>query len=380
MFTATKIRLYPTLEQSTAFAKQFGCVRWAYNNALAESQKHYRETGKGLTYAKLAARLPALKQEFEWLKEADAQGLQQSIQHLSRAFENFFAKRGAYPAFKRKNDKQAVSYPQRVKLQGKRIYCPKVGWVKCVVHREIIGKIKTVTISRNACGHFYASVLTDNGEEAPEVSYVGKAIGVDVGLTNLAITSDGQKIDNKRLTRKHARNLKRKQQKLSRKQKGSNCRNKARRSVARVYERITNARKDHLHKVSRQIVNENQVIAVETLSVKGMMKNRNLAKTISDAGWGMLTSFLEYKSAREGKAFVRCDRWFPSSKTCSDCGYVVRKLPLNVRSWKCAECGAEHDRDINAAINIREEAIRMIKAGGQPVSASGGDVSHAAGE
>ena len=378
MFTATKIRLYPTVEQNIAFAKQFGCARWVYNNALGESQKHYRETGKSLTYAKLSVRLPALKQEFEWLKEADAQALQQSLQHLSRAFENFFAKRGSYPAFKSKRDKQSYAYPQRVKIEGNRIYCPKVGWVRCVVHREIVGRMKTVTISRNPCGHFYASVLTDDGEEAPQVSYDGKVIGVDVGLTHLGITSDGQKIDNKRLTRKHARNLKRKQQKLSRKQKGSNRRNKARRLVARVHERIANARKDHLHKVSRQIVNENQVIAVETLNVKGMTKNHKLAKAVSDAGWGMLSSFLEYKAAREGKAFVKCDRWFPSSKTCSSCGRMVRKLPLNVRSWTCAECGTKHDRDINAAINIRDEAVRMLKAGGQPVSASGGDVSHAA--
>lgn len=378
MFTATKIRLYPTSEQSIAFAKQFGCARWAYNNALSECQKHYRETGKSLTYAKLSVRLPSLKQEFEWLKEANAQALQQSLQHLARAFENFFAKRGSYPAFKSKRDKAAISYPQNVKIEGNRIYCPKVGWVRCVVHREIVGKMKTVTISRNACGHFYASVLTDDGEEAPQVSYDGKVIGVDVGLTHLAITSDGQKIDNKRITRKHARNLKRKQQKLSRKQKGSNRRNKARRLVARVHERIANARKDHLHKVSRQIVNENQVIAVETLNVKGMTKNHKLAKAVSDAGWGMLSSFLEYKAAREGKAFVKCDRWFPSSKTCSSCGHMVRKLPLNVRSWTCAECGTKHDRDINAAINIRDEAVRMLKAGGQPVSASGGDVSRAA--
>ena len=378
MFTATKIRLYPTVEQNIAFAKQFGCARWVYNNALGESQKHYRETGKSLTYAKLSVRLPALKQEFEWLKEADAQALQQSLQHLSRAFENFFAKRGSYPAFKSKRDKQSYAYPQRVKIEGNRIYCPKVGWVRCVVHREIVGRMKTVTISRNPCGHFYASVLTDDGEEAPQVSYDGKVIGVDVGLTHLGITSDGQKIDNKRITKKHARNLKRKQQKLSRKQKGSNRRNKARRLVARVHERIANARKDHLHKVSRQIVNENQVIAVETLNVKGMTKNHKLAKAVSDAGWGMLSSFLEYKAARDGKAFVKCDRWLPSSKTCSSCGHMVRKLPLNVRSWTCAECGTNHDRDINAAINIRDEAVRMLKAGGQPVSASGGDVSHAA--
>lgn len=378
MFNATKIRLYPTTEQSIAFAKQFGCVRWTYNNALAECQTHYEETGKSLNYHALAVRLPKLKQEFEWLKEADAQALQQSVKHLSRAFDNFFAKRGAYPTFKSKRDRQSFSYPQRVKFNGNRIYCPKVGWVKCVIHREMEGKLKTVTISRTSCGHFYASILRDDGLEAPAVSYDGKVIGVDVGLSHLAITSDGTKIDNKRIMSKHERNLKRKQQKLSRKQKGSKRRDKARRTVARVHERIANCRKDHLHKVSRKIVNENQVIAVETLNIKGMMKNHNLSKAVSDAGWGMLSSFLEYKAAREGKSFIKVDRWFPSSKTCSSCGQVVRKMPLNVRSWSCTRCGANHDRDVNAAINIRDEAIRILKAGGQPVSASGGDVSHAA--
>lgn len=376
MFNATKIRLYPTDEQSIAFAKQFGCVRWVYNNALAECQTQYRETGKSLNYHALAVRLPKLKQEFEWLREADAQALQQSVQHLSRAFENFFAKRGAYPTFKSKRGRQSFSYPQRVKFSGNRIYCPKVGWVKCVIHREMEGKLKTVTISRTACGHFYASILRDDGLESPDVSCDGKVVGVDVGLSHLAITSDGIKIDNKRIVRKHARNLKRKQQKLSRKQKGSKRREKARRMVARVHERIANARKDHLHKVSRKIVNENQVIAVETLNIKGMTKNHNLAKSVLDAGWGMLSSFLEYKAARDGKLFLKIDRWFPSSKTCSSCGHVVRKIPLNVRSWSCTKCGANHDRDVNAAINIRDEAIRTIKAGGLPVSASGGDVSH----
>ena len=374
MLNATRIRLYPTDQQAQALAVQFGCARWAWNNSLAESGKLYLATGKGLNYQSMCIRLPKLKQEFEWLGGADSQALQQSLQNLARAYENFFAKRGKYPRFKSKHGRQSIQYPQRVKIEGSRIYLPKVGWVECVVHREIIGHFKTVTVSRNACGQFHAAILTDNGEPKPVVSTDGKAIGIDVGLTHLAVTSDESKFANPRHLRKVERNLKRKQRKLSRKKKGSNSRNKARQLVARVHERVACARKDHLHKLSRRIVNENQVIVVEDLHVKGIMKNHCLAKATADVGWGMLTGFIEYKAARDGKAFVKCDRWYPSSKTCSACGSICDKMPLNVRAWDCAHCGAHHDRDINAATNIRDEGLRIL-AGGAPDSASGGNVS-----
>lgn len=375
MLNATRIRIYPSKRQAQALAVQFGCARWAWNEALAKSQELYRATGKGLNYHAMAVRLPKLKQEYEWLKDADSQVLQQSLQNLARAFENFFAKRCRYPRFKSKHGRQSIKYPQRVKLEGSRIYLPKIGWVSCVVHREIVGRIKTVTISRNACGQFHASILTDDDVALPAVSTEGKAIGIDVGLTHLAITSDGSKFDNPRHLRKAQRNLKRKQQSLSRKKKGSNRRNKARQLVARAHERIACARKDYLHKLSRRIVNENQVIAVEDLNVKGMMKNHKLARAVSDVGWGMFVNFLEYKAAREGKAFVKCDRWFPSTKTCSECGCVTETKALDVRSWDCPHCGAHHDRDVNAARNIRDEGLRIL-AGGLPAAARGGDVSH----
>jgi len=377
MLNATRIRLYPTDAQAQALAVQFGCARWAWNNALALTGELYRATGKGLNYHAMAIRLPKLKQEFEWLGEADSQALQQSLQNLARAFENFFAKRGRYPRFKSKRDRQSIQYPQRVKLDGAKIYLPKVGWTKCVVHREIDGRIKTVTVSRNACGQFHAAILTEDDEKAPKVSTVGKAIGVDVGLTHLAVTSDGSKFDNPRHLKKATRNLKRKQRSLSRKMKGSKSRDKARKLVARAHERVACARKDYLHKLSRRIVNENQVIAVEDLHVKGIMSNHNLAKATADVGWSMLTNFLEYKATRAGKAFVKCDRWYPSSKACSECGFVCEKMPLDVRFWTCAKCSAHHDRDINAARNIRAEGLRIL-AGGQPAAASGGNVRRSA--
>jgi putative transposase len=242
-----------------------------------------------------------------------------------------------------------------------------------VVHRDIIGTLKTVTVSRNACGQYHAAILTDDGKGLPVVSTDGKAIGIDVGLTHLAVTSDGSKFENPRHLLKAGKNLKRKQRKLSRKKKGSNSWNKARQLVARAHERVACARRDHLHKLSHRLVSENQVIVIEDLNVKGIMSNHCLAKATGDAGWGMLTGFLEYKAERAGKAFVKCDRWYPSSKACSSCGSICDKMPLNVRSWTCTNCGAHHDRDINAAINIRAEGLRIL-AGGTPATASGGNV------
>lgn len=202
MLNATRIRLYPTKQQAQALTVQFGCARWAWNEALAKTQELYRATGKGLNYHAMAVRLPKLKKEHEWLKDADSQALQQSLQNLARAFDNFFAKRGKYPRFKSKHGRQSIQYPQRVKLDGSKIYLPKVGWTKCVVHRKIAGKIKTVTISRNGCGQFHAAILADDEVALPAVSTKGKAIGIDVGLTHLAVTSNGSKFDNPRHLRK----------------------------------------------------------------------------------------------------------------------------------------------------------------------------------
>jgi putative transposase len=373
MLNATKVRLYPTSEQEHLLSCQFGCSRWTWNWALTETQRSYKETGKGMTFVAMCASLPVLKQERVWLSNADSQVLQASLRHLAAAFQNFFEKRARYPKFKSKHGKQSIQYPQRVKLDENRIYLPKVGQVEAVVHREIIGRIKTVTVSKNPCGHYYASILTDDDIPMIPVSTDGKAVGIDVGLTHLAITSDGSKFDNPRFISKSEKNLKRKQQKLSRKKTGSVSRSKARLIVARVHERITNQRRDYLHKVSRRIIDENQVVIVEDLNVKGMTANHNLAKAISDVGWSTLTAFLEYKAERDGKAFVKVSRWFPSSKVCSECGYQMGKMSLDIRSWVCPSCLTHHDRDINAARNIRDEGLRIL-ASGIGATASGGNV------
>lgn len=378
MLQATRIRLYPNEAEKSALAVQFGHARWVWNEALAETQHLYKETGKGLTWVSMTSRLPELKGTNEWLKDCDSQVLQSSLRNLAAAFQNFFDKRAGHPKFKKKGGRQSVQYPQRVTLDSDRIRLPKVGRVKCVVHRAIVGKIKTVTVSKTPCGHYYAAVLTETGVSVPPVYAEEKAVGIDLGLLYIAITSDGNKFPNPRHVRKHAKNLKRKQQKLSRCKKGSKSRIKARLKVARVHERVSNSRRDCLHKVSRRLVNENQVIAVEDLNVKGMTKNHNLAKAIHDAGWGELCRQLKYKAATEGKAFVEIGRWFPSSKTCSDCGHVIDKMPLEVRSWDCTACGSRHDRDINAAINIKQEALRILAAG-TAATAAGGSVRRSRG-
>ncbi len=364
MITATRIRIYPDEKQAEKLAKAFGCARWYWNNSLHKTQKVYQETGKGLGQYALNARLPDLKKEYEWLAETHSQVLQSVSLSLSRAFVNFFERRAKYPNFKSKHGKQTIQYPQGVKLvEGRKLYLPKIGHVKAVVHRKITGTIKTVTISKTPTGKYFASILTENGLDAPVISFGSKILGVDMGLTHLAITSDGSKFDNPKYVAKAQKNLKRKQKKLSRKMRGSNSRNKARILVAKVHEKVANARKDYLHKLSRRLVDENQVIAVEDLHVKGMMRNHCLAKSIGDAGWGAFTTMLKYKTEQAGKGYIEVNRFFPSSKACSCCLHVQPSMPLQTRSWRCDKCGALHDRDFNAAKNIRNEAQRLIAAG-----------------
>ncbi len=364
MLSATKIRIYPNIKQCELLAKSFGCARWYWNNSLAEIQSTYSETGKGLGQFQLNTRLPALKKENEWLGEPYSQVLQAVILNLANAFNNFFKKKAKYPKFKSKNDRQSIRFPQGVKIiEGCKIYLPKIGSVKAIVHREIKGKIRNVTISKDLSGKYFASILTENDLITPSTSLGGNILGIDVGLTDLAVTSNGFKFKNPKHLNKARKNLARKHQKLSRKTKGSNSRNKARLLVAKAYERVSNARKDYLQKLSTQLVNENQVIAVEDLHVKGMMKNHKLARSIGDVGWGMFTTMLKYKTARQGKGYIEVNRFFASSKTCSTCLHTIEKMPLNIREWTCDKCGSNHDRDINAAINIRNEAQRMITAG-----------------
>ena len=378
---AIKVRIYPTNEQKNILAQHFGCSRWWWNYALSHCIDTYKATGKGVKQASLNAMLPKLKKasETKWLKECYSQVFQATTLNLVTAYKNFFNGRAKFPRFKSKKNKQSIQYPQKVKVVDGNLKFPgKVGVIKTKFDkRQIEGEIKTVTISMTPSGRYFASILTQLEGDNPKLGHDGKVAGVDLGIKDFAIVNDGNKTSkfaNPRHLKKHEFNLARKQKKLSRKQKGSNTRNKARKIVARVHERISNIRVDYLHKLSRKLVNDNQVIVVENLNTKGMVRNHNLAKAISDAGWGMFVNFLSYKLENVGKVLVEIDRWFPSSKTCSSCLYQVSEMPLDVRMWECPNCGAKHDRDENAAKNIRAEGIRILQSSGTGDSANGGDV------
>ncbi len=376
MRNVVKVRLYPTPEQKRSLAKAFGSVRWLWNYCLAQNNKIYKETGKGLSAITMKKWIPQLKlqAETEWLKETYSQCLQASVINLGIAYKNFFEKRGGFPRFKSKHGKQSLQYPQNVKLLDDAVKFPRLGEIKANLHRTFEGELKTVTITKTKTEKYYASLLFDDRLPEPNPSHKGKAIGIDLGLTHFAISSDGSKFDNPRHIKKHERNLKRKQQKLSRKQKGSQARARARRLVAGVHEKISNARIDFLHKLSRKLVNENQVIITENLNIKGMVRNHKLAKSILDCGWGMFLKFIDYKCQKEGKVFLEIDRFFPSSKTCNHCLSVVDSLPLDLRTWDCPSCGTKNiDRDINAAKNIRDEGLRILSCGTRD-TAKGGSV------
>ena len=382
---AVKVRLYPTQEQEVLLAQHFGCARWWWNYALNKSIETYKQTGKGLSQSALNALLPKLKKDEEtlWLSECYSQVLQAVTLNLTTAYKNFFDGRARFPRFKSKHGKQSIQYSQNVKVVNGSVKLPgKVGTVKAKIHRDIEETIKTVTVSKDPSGKYYASILLETEGENLVPSSEGRVIGVDLGLKHFAVTSDGSKVskfDNPKHQVRHEKNLKRKQQKLARKHKESNSRHKYRKVVARVYERVSNSRADYLHKLSRKLVNENQVVVVENLHVKGMVRNHNLAKAISDVGWGMFTNFLAYKLENKGGKLVEIDRWFPSSKLCSNCYHQVDEMPLEIREWTCPHCGTHHDRDGNAATNIRAEGIRMLKADGASVSAVGGEVRPKAG-
>ena len=388
-----QVRLYPTKDQQIQLAHTFGCARWWWNYALNKSIEVYKETGKGLGQVALNALLPKLKKESEtlWLADCYSQVLQATTLNLTTAYKNFFDKRAGFPKLKSKHGKQSIQYPQNVKIVDGNVKLPgNIGIVKAKIHRPIDGKIKTVTVSKTPSGKYLASILTEieveccRGDTPPDKlssenpdTVEDKIYGIDLGLKHFAVVTEGEKVskyDNPKHLAKHEKNLKRKQQKLARKQKGSKSRNKYRKVVAKVYERVTNSRQDFLHKLSYKLVSDSQAVIVENLHVKGMVRNHNLAKAISDAGWGTFTNFLAYKLERKGAKLVEIDRWFPSSKLCSNCYHQVNEMPLDVREWTCSHCSTHHDRDGNAATNIRAEGIRILKAEGSAVSAVGGEV------
>lgn len=349
---AYKFRLYPNQEQQENLVRQFGCARFVYNHFLRQRIDHYAATGKGLSYHMTAKLLTDLKctAGFEWLQEANAQALQQSLRDLDTAYKNFFDMRAAFPSFKSKHDKQSFRVPQAFRVEDDRLIIPKTSPIKIVVHRPIEGVMKQVTLSRTKSGRYFASILCE--VEIPEPEYKGGAIGIDLGLTDFIVTSDGEREPTPKYLRRAEKRLKRLQRCVSRRQKGSKGREKARRELAKQHEKVANQRGDFLHKLSRRLVDENQVITVESLHVKGMMRNHHLAKSIADAGWSEFVRQLKYKGEWYGCEVQQVDRFFPSSKRCHECGYINQALTLAQREWACPACGVLHDRDVNAAQNI----------------------------
>ena len=368
---AYRFRCYPTPEQEVILARTFGCARFAYNHMLRLRTDAWFKEQKRIDYHATSAALTALKKqpEFVWLNEVSSVPVQQALRHLQTAFGNFFAKRARYPSFKRKDGPQSAEYTTSAfKWDGKALKLAKMGTPLDVRFSRTIpraAKVTTVTVSKDAAGRYFVSMLCDDTVSAkPDAD--GK-VGIDLGLTHFAILSGGEKVAAPNTFRKHEAKLAKLQRRLAKKQKGSANRKKAKLKVAKLHAKIADSRKDFLHKLSTRLVNENQVIAIESLAVSNMQKNRCLAKSISDASWSEFVRQLEYKAQWYGRTLIGIDRWYPSSKRCSDCGHTVSKLPLSVREWVCPECGTIHDRDINAARNVLAAGL-AVSAHGEAVS------------
>lgn len=354
-----QFRLYPTMEQEKTLASQFGQARFVYNFFLRKRIDYYASNkGKekqSLNYHDTAKMLTELKQQPDtiWLKESNSQSLQQSLRHLDNAYTHFFRDGFKFPNFKKKSRKQSFSVPQHFDIDviGKHLHIPKVTPIKIILHREIEGTAKNITISKTPSGKYFASILCEI-EKDTKSKQTGGEVGIDLGLKSFLVTSNGETVDAPKFLRKSEVKLARLQQLLSRKVKGSNRRNKARIKVARIHEKIVNQRMDFLHKLSCRLVRDNQSIFAEDLNVKGMVRNHNLAKSISDSGWSEFVRQIKYKSEWNGVYFGQIDRFFPSSKRCNHCGWINESLSLKDREWTCQGCNQTINRDFNAAQNI----------------------------
>ena len=375
MKRATRVRIYPTDEQAAFLNAQFGAVRFAYNKALHISRHMYLRHGVSLRPARDIKPFLAVAKKsrrYSWLKEYDSLALQQAVINLDKAFANFFQKRAKFPAFKSKHGKQS-SYHPNGRVLTDAIQLPKLKPVRANIHREIVGKISSITITRSATGKYYASILADDGQEAAaKPAYITAVTGYDLGLSHYLIGNDGSKVANPHHLVNAYRRLRRDSKALSRKKLGSANRRKARIRFAAQHERVANARADFQHKLSRRIIDENQAVIVETLKSANMMKNRRLARHIGDAAWSGFVAKLAYKAESAGVHLVRLDQWFASSKTCHCCGHSMPEMPLKVREWTCPGCNAAHDRDINAAVNIQHKGITELMAAGLVVKAHRG--------
>ncbi len=375
IFRTYQFELQPTQEQKVLLDKHFGCIRFVFNHFLNERKEKYQVDKKSDNYYTQCATLTELKKKEEtiWLKEVNSQSLQFALKCLDSAYVNFFAGRAKFPRFKSKKNKNTFTVPQFAKLEADRFYAPKFKeGIKMNVHREVKGEIGKCTLSKTPTGKYFVSILSEEQYKPKEKT--GKTCGIDLGIKDFAITSDGIKFKNNKYTKKYERKLAKAQKHLSRKTKGSNSFEKQRRKTALIHEKITSSRMDNLHKVSHKLISDYDVICLEDLNVKGMVKNHKLSKHISDASWGAFVRLLEYKANWNDKQVVKINRFYPSSKTCCECGWVNQDLNLSTREWTCKSCDKTHDRDLNAAKNILKEGLKILNSAGT-VENTGGAIN-----
>ena len=371
-----KFRIEPTQEQQVLLNKHFGSVRYVYNYFLNQRKTEYLENKKSITYNQQAGHLTKLKIEMEWLKEINSQSLQYSLKCLDTAYQGFFNKRTKFPNFKSKHNKNSFTVPQEVYIKNLELLIPKFkNGIKMIMERKINGVVKRATISKTPTGKYFVSILTEL--EYQPVSKTNQSVGIDLGIKDFLVLSDGSKIKNHRFTKHYERTLALNQKHLSKKTKGSIRYEKQRLKVAKIHEKITNSRMDLIHKTTNKLIHDFDIIYLEDLNIKGMSKRckprqdengkylpnkqsakSGLNKSILDVSWGTFIDVLEYKASWNDKQVIHIDRFFPSSKACSKCGWINNNLTLKDRTWVCPKCGEKHDRDVNAAINILNEGYR----------------------
>ena len=364
MLRTYKYKLKPNDEQIVLLNKHFGSIRFVYNRFLNERKTEYETNKNSINYYDNAKSLTELKKDdnYSWLKDINSQSLQDSLKNLETAYKNFFKFNKGFPRFKSKHRKNSFTVPQSVKLNKNELSIPKFKEpIKVIIDRTFNGIIKQCTISKTTTNEYFVSILVET--EYVKLEKTGKQIGIDLGLKDFAITSDGYKYKNNRYTKTYEKQLKKHQQHLSRKTKGSNRYIKQRIKVATIHKKITNSRIDNLHKISTDLIRKYDLIVLEDLNIKGMVKNHKLSKHISDASWGKFVTMLTYKAEWNDKEIVKINRFFPSSKTCNCCGYINQNLTLDVREWTCPSCNTKLDRDLNASINILNEGNKIISSG-----------------